>query len=93
MAHHVNYYRNGTAKIARCECIVKFSLWSCRVILAQLEGSGRGALAAYNQEQYTTLFGHLQDVPLSDPDRWLEQLMHKDKALGKRVDGEMSKRR
>lgn len=54
-----------------------------RVILAQLEGSGRGALAAYNQEQYTTLFSHLQDVPLNDPDQWLEQLMRKDKALGR----------
>lgn len=60
-----------------------FHVCAYRVILAQLEGSGRGALAAYNQEQYSTLFSHLQDTPVSDPDQWLEQLMRKDKALGK----------
>eukprot|EP00878_Enallax_costatus_P023118 GHUV01024579.1.p1 GENE.GHUV01024579.1~~GHUV01024579.1.p1 ORF type:complete len:252 (+),score=93.28 GHUV01024579.1:100-855(+) len=62
-----------------------FTFISAKIILAQLEGSGRGALAAYNQEQYTTLFSHLQDVPLGDPDQWLEQLMRKDKALALRV--------
>lgn len=62
--------------------IISQRIGHCRVILAQLEGSGRGALAAYNQEQYTTLFNHLHDVPLNEPDRWLEQLMRKDKALG-----------
>ena len=55
---------------------------ACRIVLAQLEGSGRGALASYNQEQYKALFSHLQEASLSDPHAWLEQLMRKDKALG-----------
>jgi hypothetical protein len=50
--------------------------------LAQLEGSGRGALASYNKEQYQVLFSHLQEASLSDSHVWLEQLMRKDKALG-----------
>jgi hypothetical protein len=53
-----------------------------RIVLAQLEGSGRGALASYNQEQYKALFSHLQEASLSDPHAWLELLMRKDKALG-----------
>jgi hypothetical protein len=58
-------------------------LLACRVVLAQLEGSGRGALASYNKEQYQVLFSHLQETSLSDSHAWLEQLMRKDKALGK----------
>ncbi|KAF6260113.1 kinase-like domain-containing protein [Scenedesmus sp. NREL 46B-D3] len=58
-----------------------FTFISAKVVLAQLEGSGRGALASYNKEQYQVLFSHLQEASLSDSHAWLEQLMRKDKAL------------
>uniref|UniRef100_A0A383WFK0 Uncharacterized protein n=1 Tax=Tetradesmus obliquus TaxID=3088 RepID=A0A383WFK0_TETOB len=62
-----------------------FTFISAKIVLAQLEGSGRGALASYNQEQYKALFSHLQEASLSDPHAWLEQLMRKDKALALRL--------
>lgn len=59
-------------------------LWLCarRIVLAQLEGSGRGALAAYNQSGYTVLSRQLQEVSLRDPDAWLDDLLKKDKGIG-----------
>jgi hypothetical protein len=51
-------------------------------VLAQLEGSGRGALAAYNQTGYSVLSRQLQEVSLRDPDAWLDDLIKKDKGIG-----------
>lgn len=53
-----------------------------RVVLAQLEGSGRGALGAYNSEDYTTLSDFLSSEPLRDGDEWLAKLMNKSSLLG-----------
>lgn len=53
-----------------------------RVVLAQLEGSGRGALGSYNAKASQALTEHLTDVPLKDADAWLESLMRKDEMLG-----------
>lgn len=53
-----------------------------RIVLAQLEGSGRGALAAYNQSGYSVLSRQLQEVSLRDPDAWMDDLVRKDKGIG-----------
>ena len=52
------------------------------MILAQLEGSGRGALGSYNEGGYRTLMQQLEEVPMRDGDAWLEALMNKDRMLG-----------
>jgi hypothetical protein len=63
-----------------------FTFVACKVILAQLEGSGRGALGAYNAPAYTLLSEQLQaggaGAISRDPDAWLEGLLEKDPALG-----------
>ncbi|GAX77107.1 hypothetical protein CEUSTIGMA_g4553.t1 [Chlamydomonas eustigma] len=56
-----------------------------RIILAQLEGSGRGSLASYNQEAYNDLVSFLQSEPLKDGDEWIQKLMLKNSMLGLRV--------
>jgi hypothetical protein len=53
-----------------------------RIVLAQLEGSGRGALGAYNATQHAVLSAQLSDVSLRDADAWLADLMRKDKGTG-----------
>jgi hypothetical protein len=61
------------------------------VILAQLEGSGRGALGAYNAGAYELLSGRLLEGGAGaisrDPDAWVEGLMERDPALGGRGRG------
>jgi len=58
------------------------------VILAQLEGSGRGALGSYNAAAYQLLSAQLQGggagAISKDPDAWVEGLLDKDPALGAR---------
>jgi hypothetical protein len=54
----------------------------CRVILAQLEGSGRGALGSYNSDQFQLLRDLLEAVPFKDGDEWLEHLLKQDRMLG-----------
>lgn len=51
-------------------------------MLAQLEGSGRGALAAYNKQQYAVLSRQLQEGSLRDPDAWMAELLRQDKGIG-----------
>lgn len=54
-------------------------------VLAQMEGSGRGALGSYNADQYAVLMEHLEAFPMRDGDDWLEALMIKNKMLGVRI--------
>ncbi len=54
----------------------------CRIVLAQLEGSGRGSLASYNAEAYDALTTMLQDEPMRDGDAWLEKLLTRNEMLG-----------
>ena len=54
----------------------------CRVVLAQLEGSGRGSLASYNAESYDALTAMLHEEPMRDGDAWVEKLLHKNEMLG-----------
>lgn len=58
---------------------------AARVVLAQLEGSGRGTLGAYNAEAYETLHSFLTDVPIKNGDTWLSQLTARNSMLGLRI--------
>ena len=51
-------------------------------MLAQLEGSGRGALGSYNAQAYTDLSSFVQENPLKDGDEWLGLLMKRNEMLG-----------
>lgn len=53
-----------------------------RIIIAQLEGSGRGKAGAYNAKQYDDLSTFLNDNPIRDGDAWLAQLMRKNSSVG-----------
>ncbi len=52
------------------------------MVLAQLEGSGRRALGAYDATAASDLHHFLQDVPMRDGDEWLAQLMRQNTSLG-----------
>ena len=54
----------------------------CRIVLSQLEGSGRGALAAYNPGSYEVLSSHLLNVPITDSEAWLAELCRRNEMLG-----------
>jgi hypothetical protein len=62
------------------EALLTFT--AAKIVLAQLEGSGRGALGAYNSTAYAVLSTQLQDVPLRNAEAWLADLMAKDKGTG-----------
>jgi hypothetical protein len=53
-----------------------------RIVLAQMEGSGRGSLGSYNAHGYDTLSSFLAEQPMRDGDAWLELLLKKDEMLG-----------
>jgi hypothetical protein len=67
--------------------VALFTHLAARIVLAQLSGSGRGALGAYSATSYATLEGLLreQKVDPADPDAWLRELMRRDQALAVRV--------
>ncbi|PNH07055.1 hypothetical protein TSOC_006508 [Tetrabaena socialis] len=50
-----------------------------------LEGSGRGALGAYDAAAATDLHQFLQSVPMKEGDAWLAELMRKNTSLGLRL--------
>ena len=62
-----------------------------RIILAQLEGSGRGALGSYNSEAYVQLSDFLESEPLKDGDAWVARLMRCNSMLGERRDAWVAK--
>lgn len=62
-----------------------FTFVAAKVILDQLEGSGRGSLASYNTESYEELHQFLVDVPMKDGDAWLTALMQQNSMLAVRV--------
>lgn len=51
--------------------------------MAQLEGSGRGALGSYNAEYYQVLADQLEAMPMKNGDEWLASLMLKNQLLGR----------
>ena len=42
----------------------------CRIVLSQLEGSGRGGLASYNVDSYKDLSDHLLNQKIKDTEAW-----------------------
>jgi hypothetical protein len=56
-----------------------------RIIMAQMEGSGRGALGAYNASGYNALLEFIEENPMRNGDAWLQKLMLKDPLLGVRL--------
>ncbi|GLI67305.1 hypothetical protein VaNZ11_011491 [Volvox africanus] len=62
-----------------------FTFIAARIVLAQLEGSGRGALGAYDSQAATDLHNFLQNVAMKDGDEWLAQLMRQNTSLGLRL--------
>ena len=59
-----------------------FTFVAVKVVLAQLSGSGRGALGAYNADGHTALSDLLVEVPMRDGDAWLLELLRRDRAMG-----------
>lgn len=55
---------------------------SCRIVLAQLEGSGRGSLGSYNADSYEALTTMLHEEPMKDGDAWVEKLLQRNEMLG-----------
>ena len=55
---------------------------SHRIVLAQLEGSGRGSLASYNTAAYSDLTKFMEANPLRDSEAWLSELLRKNEMLG-----------
>jgi hypothetical protein len=60
-----------------------FTFIAARIVLSQLEGSGRGSLAAYDAAAYNDLLDFLQTEKMVDCDEWLAQLKRKNSGLGK----------
>ena len=58
------------------------SIGTCRIVLSQLEGSGRGSLGAYNAGSWQDLHDHLHNVPMKDGEKWLAELCAKNEMLG-----------
>ena len=63
-------------------CFVRKALCICRIVMAQLEGSGRGGLGSYNTGAYQDLTEFLHAYPMRDGDAWLELLLKKNEMLG-----------
>ncbi|GMH45636.1 hypothetical protein BSKO_13593 [Bryopsis sp. KO-2023] len=62
-----------------------FTFCAVRGIMAQLEGSGRGALASYDAKGYSDLENAIPDLNSMDCDKWIAKLMKKNKMMALRV--------
>ncbi|KAG7672246.1 hypothetical protein KSW81_005126 [Nannochloris sp. 'desiccata'] len=63
-----------------------FTFVAVKVVMAQLEGDGRGSLGSFNASGYTTLSKFIETNPLrSNGDEWLSKLMLEDEMLGVRI--------
>ena len=51
-------------------------------MLAQLEGSGRGAIGSYNAEAYQDLTDFLHTQNMENPTDWLALLLRRNEMLG-----------
>ena len=70
------------AALGECSSQGELNARLCRIVLAQLEGSGRGSLASYNVESYDALTAMLHEEPMRDGDAWVEKLFESNKMLG-----------
>ncbi|CAL8467490.1 g7028 [Coccomyxa elongata] len=62
-----------------------FTFCAAKIVMAQLEGSGRGGLGSYNTGAYQDLTDFLHAHPMRDGDTWLELLLKKNEMLALRV--------
>lgn len=63
-----------------------FTFAALKIVMAQLEGVGRGDLGSYNAQAYTTLAKFIQENPLKNNcDDWLGKLMERDEMLAVRI--------
>lgn len=64
-----------------------FTFTACKIIMAQLQGDGRGDLGSFGGAQYNTLTRFLTEQPLGkmDSDEWLGKLMQEDELLAVRI--------
>lgn len=62
-----------------------FTFIAVKVVLAQLEGSGRGALASMNPRSFETLQQMLLEIPMKDGDAWMKTLLQRDEMLALRI--------
>lgn len=62
-----------------------FTFVAAKVVLAQLEGSGRGSNAAYDYKAFKDLSETLQSVPIKDAEQWLGVLMARNSMLAVRI--------
>ena len=62
-----------------------FTFVSVKIILAQMEGAGRGQIGSYNASGYATLTKFIETHPLRNGDEWLANLMQEDEMLGVRI--------
>ena len=58
----------------------------CSIILAQLQGSGRGSIGSYNAEHSQLIQDFIEKEPIgSDSDAWAAKLLSKSPLLGLRL--------
>eukprot|EP00208_Stichococcus_sp_RCC1054_P006320 CAMPEP_0206142904 /NCGR_PEP_ID=MMETSP1473-20131121/18599_1 /ASSEMBLY_ACC=CAM_ASM_001109 /TAXON_ID=1461547 /ORGANISM="Stichococcus sp, Strain RCC1054" /LENGTH=128 /DNA_ID=CAMNT_0053538073 /DNA_START=326 /DNA_END=708 /DNA_ORIENTATION=+ len=62
-----------------------FTFVAVKVVLAQLESSGRGALASMNPEAYKTLTEMLEAHPMKDGDEWIQMLLKRNEMMAVRI--------
>lgn len=62
-----------------------FTFIAVKVVLAQLEGSGRGNLAAYDAAAYKDLTDLIDKYPLKNGDEWLDRLIQVNQPLAVRI--------
>lgn len=58
-----------------------------KIVLAQLQGSGRGDLASYNAQGYQNLVDFIEEKPLTrdNASTWLKELMERDLMIAMRI--------
>lgn len=58
-----------------------------KIVLAQMQGSGRGDLAAYNAQGYRNLVAFIEETPLTrdNASAWLKELMERDFMVASRI--------
>lgn len=63
-----------------------FTFAAVKIVMAQMEGVGRGDLGSYGGESYVTLRDFARERPLrSNADEWVAELMRRDEMLGVRI--------
>ncbi len=65
-----------------------FTFVACKIVLAQMQGDGRGELGSYGGDKYTTLVDFMDTNPLhgrTNVSEWLSNLLKVDSQLALRI--------